>query len=818
MLYNYWITALRNLKKRISSTFVQVLGLAVGLTVFVLVQVIAAYEENFDTFFAKSERIYIVYLHFTPESGVGVKNSDGVFTALQPLLAVEIPEIEKSARLYGTEQLVKSGDEKFYESLRFVDADFLDIFDLEFIHGDASSVLQDPTSVMLSESMAGKYFGDANPLGEVITVETEHELQVTGVFRDLPPNSHFMSSITAEGSFEMVASTGALSRINGVDLEGNWSSLHSENLTYVLLPEGATAQEFEERLRIIYDKYLSDDIKDLTSSFGLRPLRNMNLFIWETTGIPAMAAIRVLGLIILLIACLNYMTLAAARGLSRLREVGLRKSIGASRGQIVFQFLVESVAIALFALIIAVVLVKLIVPVIGQQIGRPIVFQLFSSPATLGGLLLLMLLTGLFAGGYPALVISRAKITDALRGESGGTGKRNVMRNILLVVQYTASIVLAIAVMVTFAQNRKLQVGAFTYHRDHVVNVHRMSNSNIAPRYDVLRTEWQAIPAVEFVTISGQVPFQQRQSLIRVSPVSGDESRRVDMQRISIGEDFAETYDLDFLAGRHLSIEYGEDTYGLNEEHEYTQSTVNTVVNMRVVTAFGYESPEDAIGKFFYEVGDDARDVTYRIVGVTSNVNFLGFHHKIRPIAFFMPEEVPEVVSIRISTEDLPTTLRQIDAVWDRVLPEYPIEREFLDDGFNEIFTIFKGINTALVIFSIIGVSLAFVGLFGMTVFLTDGRTKEIGVRKVLGASVTGLIRMLTWQISQPVLIAVVLAAPLAYYAMGAYLNFFTDRISLSLFFFLRIAVVVMIFAWMIVGVRAYRVSNANPADVLRYE
>lgn len=818
MLYNYWITALRNLKKRISSTFVQVLGLAVGLTVFVLVQVIAEYEENFDTFFAKSERIYTVYLHFTPESGVGVKSSDGVFTALQPLLAVDIPEIEKSARMFGTEQLVKSGDEKFYESMRFVDPDFLDIFDLEFIHGNASSVLQDPTSVILSESMAGKYFGDANPLGEVITVETKHELQVTGVFRDLPPNSHFTTAFTTEGSFEMVASTGALSRINDVDLQGNWTSIHSDNLTYVLLPEGGTAQEFEERLRMIYDKYLSDDLKEFTSGFGLRPLRNMNLLIWEATGIPAMAAIRVLGLIILLIACLNYMTLAAARGLSRLREVGLRKSIGASRGQLVFQFLVESVAIALFALIIAVVLVKLIVPVIGQQIGRPIAFQLFSSPATLGGLLLLMLLTGLLAGGYPALVISRAKITDALRGESGRTGKRNVMRNILLVVQYTSSIVLAIAVIVTFAQNRKLQAGAFTYHRDHVVNVSRMSNSNIAPRYDVLRTEWQAIPTVEFVTISSQVPFQQRQSLVRVSPVSGDESRKVDMQRISIGEDFAETYDLDLLAGRHLSIEYGEDTYRLNEDNEYAQSTVNAVVNMRTVTAFGYESPEDAVGKFFYEVGDDASDVTYRIVGVTSNVNFLGFHHQIRPIAFFMPEEVPQVASIRVSTEDLPTTLSQIDAVWDRVLPDYPIEREFLDDGFNEIFTIFKGINTALVIFSIIGVSLAFVGLFGMTVFLTNGRTKEIGVRKVLGASVAGLIRMLTLQISRPVLIAVILAAPLAYFAMGAYLNFFTDRISLSLFFFLRIAVVVMIFAWLIVGVRAYRVSNTNPAEALRYE
>ncbi|MFC1542972.1 ABC transporter permease [Candidatus Neomarinimicrobiota bacterium] len=818
MFRHYCLTAIRILKKRLSSTIIQSIGLAIGLTVFMLVQVVAEYEENFDTFFTKSDRIYTAYIHINPRTGLNMKSINGIYTAFQPVMSINVPEVEKSARLLGREHMVKSGDKKFFEALRYVDPDFLEIFDLEFIYGNARGALPDPNSVILSESIARKYFGDANPLGKLITVENQHELQVTGIFADLPPNSHFTTSITSEGSFSMVATTGALNRIEGFDLQGSWRGVSSDNLTYILLAEGTDVARVEESLRSIYDQHLNDQDKEFVDGFGLRPLQKMNLFLWESTGIPAMAAIRILGLIVLMIACLNYTTMAAARGLSRLREVGLRKSIGANRGQLVFQFLVESVFIALIALIIAVVLTKSAVPVIGRTISRPIVFQPLDNPATLGGLVFLMLLTGLFAGGYPAFVISRVKITDALRGETGRLGKPNVMRNVLLVIQYTFSVVLVIAVIVTFAQNRKMQAGAFSYHRDHVVNVYRMSGSDIASHFDALRSGWQAIPNVEYVTISSQVPFEQRLAMSQVSPVSGDESRKIDLLRIDIGEDFADTYDLNLLAGRNLTVEYAEDSYRRNEDNEYAQSMVNAVINMSVVTAFGYESAEDAVGKFYYEVGDEATDVTYRIVGVFEDVNFLGPHTQIRPTAFYMPEEVPQVASIRVSTENLPTTLNQIDAVWDRVLPDYPIDRGFLDDRFNEIYTIFQGINAALLAFAVIGVSLALIGLFGMTVFLTDGRTKEIGVRKVLGASVTSLIRMLTWQISRPVLIATIIAEPLAYFATITYLNFFTDRISLSLPFFLEIGLLVMIFPWLIVGIQAYKVSVANPAEVLRYE
>ena len=819
MFNNYLVTAIRNLKKGWVSTFSQSVGLAIGLAVFVLVNIIAEFEENFDTFFKNYERIYTVYVEVNPEAGLGMKSSDGIFDALQPVLELNIPEIELSARLMGAEMMVKSGDKKFYQAIVFVDPDFLDIIQLDFIQGAAGTALTGPGSVMISKSTAEKYFGSENPIGEMITVDNAHDMQVTAVFADLPSNSHFKGSITSDIGFEMVATVGARTSISDYDPIGNWNSLNSTDRTYIMLPEGADPIQFENKLVQIFDQHIDAEALDYFDGFHLRPLKNMNLFVWETSGIPALAALRILGIMILLIACLNYMTMAAARGLSRLREVGLRKALGATQVQLIGQFLVESVAIAFIALLVAILLVKLAIPAIGNITTRALSFNVFGDINTLAGLALIMLITGLFAGGYSAWVISRIEVINALHGSTGRTGKKNIMRSILLVIQYTASIVLAVAVLVTYAQNNKLQEGAFRYHRDHVVNVARMGNDNISPHYEALKAGWLAIPAVEMVTISSQVPFQQRTSITKMTPVSGDENLKQDFQIVNVGKDFAATYDMQLLSGRALADEFSEDSYRMNEaEDDYDQATINVMVNESAVTALAYESPGAAVGQLFYGIGEEATNSSFRIVGVLADINYMGFFSRLRPTVFRMPEAVGGTASIRINTEDIPGTLAQIDDVWNRVLPIYPIDRRFLDEGFTDIFFIFEGINSALAFFSLIGLSLAIVGLFGMTVYLTNSRTKEIGLRKVLGATVQGLMTMLSYQITRPVLLATIIACPLAYLTMGAYLNFFTDRVELSVFFFLKIGVVVMLIAWMIVGARAYKVANTNPADVLRYE
>lgn len=818
MLRNYLIIALRNLKKGLASTIGQSLGLAIGLAVFILVNLIAQFEENFDTFFKNSERIYTVYIDINPEAGFGFKSTDGIQTAMQPLIELNIPEIEKSARLLGREYVVKSEDAKFYQSMSFADPEFFDIINLDFTLGDPAGLLTDPSSVAMSQSVAEKYFGNSNPIGNTITVDNKHDLKVTAVYSELPSNTHFAESITSGESLKMVAGIGALTRISNFDPVGTWSSLNSEEKTYVLLPAGADPVQFESKFLPIYEEHMNEELKEMVDGFHLRPLRNMNLFVWETSGIPALGALRTLGLIILLIACLNYMTLAAARGMGRMREVGMRKTLGATRNQLIIQFLVESVTIAFVALVLAVFMTKISIPFITQITTRELVFDVFSDPMILGGLITLMLITGIFSGGYPAWVVSRFSIINALNESMGSNTKKNIMRNILLTTQYTASIVLAVAVMVTYAQNKKLQSGAFAYHREHVVLVQRVDNTSITPHYEALKAGWLASPDITQVSLASQVPFQQSTSISQFTPVAGDKNLKVDLQTLNVDKEYIDLYDIELLAGRNLTDEFGDDSFTLDTSNSITQATVNVLINEKAVAALNFDSPVDAIDKLFYDVDEENAGTSFRVVGVVEDVNYMGFFSNLRPTLFWQPDQRRRVVSILTNTDNLPGTLAYIDQVWDEVLPDYPIDRNFLNDNFDEIYSIFEGINAALVLFSVIGLSLALTGLFAMTIYLTNNRTKEVGVRKVLGASVPRLMSMLGYQITKPVLVSVIIACPLAYLSMGAYLNFFTDKVDLPVTFFIKIGVVVMMIAWLVVGLRTYGVANTNPADVLRDE
>ena len=339
MLMSYFKMAFRTIRKNFSSTLIQAFGLGIGLAMFILAQVIVEYEQNYDTFFKKADRIYSMYINIQPDAGIGVKSAPTTFTALQPMLRDNIPEIEKSARLLRFSMPVRVDDKLFNQDMQFADADFLDIFDFNFVRGDAATALSDPNSVVLTESVAQKYFGEDNPLGKIMLVKNKLALRVTGIIEDLPRNSHFMTSITSDNKFGMLSTVDALTEVDDFDPLGNWDGVSGSFLTYVLLPEGSTPDLFEAQLQSIYDTHVSGMAQELASGFGLRPLANVNLFIWETSGIPAMAGLHLLGFLLLLIAALNYASLASAIGLGRRHEVGIRKTLGATPGQIFLQFL-----------------------------------------------------------------------------------------------------------------------------------------------------------------------------------------------------------------------------------------------------------------------------------------------------------------------------------------------------------------------------------------------------------------------------------------------------------------------------------------------
>ncbi len=446
MLKNYLTVALRHLWRHKLYSIVNVIGLSLGLAVLVFSQLFANYEESHDQFWSNADRIYAVYTNIEPGAGFGLKTMNSTWSAMGPLIPAGAPGVEVYARSAGQSYLARYGERKFEQAIRFVDTDFLDIFALDFVAGDARTALADPSSLIISESTAQKYFGDGNAMGEIITFNVKYDLRVTAIIRDLPTNSHFRGSVIVDLPFEMIASYEAYTRIADQSMEGGWNSLNGSDALYLLLVPGATAENISMQLTDIFERNAPEDIRDMVSGIQARPIADLNLFLWQATGIPAIASLRILGLLILTLASLNYTNLATAQIMGRTREVGLRRTMGATRAQLFSQFLVESIALTAISLFVAIALVNMAIPFINSATNKIISFDYLTNIGTFGWLMLVALLVGGLAGGYPAYLISRSKTISILNGQihRGKGGSR--IRSAMLVVQFTISIFMMIAV------------------------------------------------------------------------------------------------------------------------------------------------------------------------------------------------------------------------------------------------------------------------------------------------------------------------------------------------------------------------------------
>jgi putative ABC transport system permease protein len=818
MFRNYLTVALRNLAKTRLYTFINILGLAIGLCICIFSNLLADHERSYDVFFPNAERIYSVYGIFNPNAGIGVRSSGGVPTQTAPLIAAEVPGVEASARLLAREYLVRYEDKKFYQGIRFADPDFTRIFQFDYLIGSAQTALDDPDGLIITKSAARKYFGEETPIGKVIRVNNAHDLHVTAVIADIPRNSHFSNSIILDQPLEMIGTTRALERLSDFKMEGNWHNMSSTDISYVLLPQGQSPDEVNQQMAGLYDRHVPDRNKEFLDSFELRELKKLNLYIWETTGLPVLVSIQILGLLILIIAIINYTNLATAQIMGRTREVGLRRTMGASRLQLFTQFLVESMTMATVALVLAIGTIQLVLPVLNDFAGKNISFNLIDNPLLLLWLVLLTLTVGLMSGWYPAYLISRSHPVGLLNGEMV-QGKRAVLiRNIMLIGQFSIALFMIIAVTIIYTQNNQLEKSSLIFSKDRILNLERFSRPEISARTETLRREFENIPGVEVFALSNQVPFEQSHSTGKFSLTSGDESNTFDLYRISIDRGFLQAYDMNLMVGRNFSSAYAQDTLLVDEEKNPTQESVNVIVNELALSRLGIADPASSIGQSFYRIMEDSPEVEYHIVGVIPDQNFLGFHNEIKPIVFANRPENQRVASLKLKGENITQTLEAIDATWERLVPEYPIERQFLEEYFNDVFKIFKGINTILAGFAVVALIVALIGLFGMAAFMAGRRTREVGIRKVMGASVTDIVKLLVWQFSRPVFIAILLASPLAYLAAGLYLDFFAERADFPIVWFLGADGCVLALTGIIVAVHAARVASTRPVNVLRYE
>jgi putative ABC transport system permease protein len=476
------------------------------------------------------------------------------------------------------------------------------------------------------------------------------------------------------------------------------------------------------------------------------------------------------------------------------------------------------VLLSAVALILAVALIEMVLPVLNEVSGRDIQLMASADPSVLFSLVLAALAAGLLAGGYPAWLIAKGQIVPMLSGEIQRGSGGNALRTAMLVIQFSISLFMIIAVTIVFAQNKKVEAGSEVFPREEVVVLDRIYRPEIHAAMETLGSELKRIPAVSEVSFSSQVPFEQSHPEQNYSRNPGDEAAKVSLYAIAADARFADLYDIGLTAGRMLDLDRAGDRLALDDDGNPTQSRVNVLINEAASVKLGFASPEAAVGQRFHSLEEAEHTLEHRIVGVLEDVNLLGTFIGVKPMVFAQDPSRYRLGSVRISARPGEDVLGQIEAVWDRVNPDYPLQARYLVEDFNQTFRIFSGINLALAAFAVVALLVAMIGLFGLAAFMAEQRIKEIGIRKVMGASVGRIVRLLVFQFSRPVVIAVIIASPLSWLAARSYVNFFPDRISMSPAFFLGAGLLVLAAAALTTAFHAFRTAWARPVAALRYE
>lgn len=810
MFQNYIKIALRALAKNKLYAAINVIGLAIGLTVYLFGGIIAEYERNHDTMYENHQRIYTVGSVLSPTANIGVSQLDNTYSAMGPLIGAELEELETFARTIRRGYLLTIGENHFHETLRFTDKELLTIFDFDYLSGDANA-LADPKGLVITRDTAMKFFGRLDVIGETVLLNHEFDLHVTAVIEEIPQNSHFNSSLITD-AITLFAPIEALNRIDDWDLAGNWNNISSGNHVYVMTKQPMSTADLNRKLNAIFDRHVEAEMKEkFMTALSVSPLKETNASFWDMVGMPVIESIQILGVLVLIIAIVNYTNLATAQSIGRAKEVGLRKTLGARRGQLMAQFLTESMTIAFISMILAIVFLELLVPLFNSATDKVVAIEYI---ALIPWLLSTTVIVGLIAGAYPSFLITKTTPIDALRDVNGKGAKGSFFRSLMIGTQFMLSIFMLALVMIVYFQNEKVQQSSDIYPKDEVLLLQKTAVESIRKRENTLRNELLQLDDVRSVTFAAQVPFEQSNSQREVSRTKGEENSDIQANVNEIDHDFLKTFDVPLVAGRDFS----RDVLG-DERRDIENRRANVIVNVLLTKKLGFTSPQDAVGQTFWgEQGEETDSFQYDIIGVMEDQNLLGLHNKMKAWIFINNPVPHRYGAIRIRKGASANIISEIEEAWKRVLPDYPIQHKFLDGLFNQIYQIYKTMNGVLASFAGLALLLALIGLFGLAAFMARSRTKEIGIRKVMGASLPQIVKLLLWQFSKPVMWAIIFALPLAYFVSNMYLQFFAERINIQIPIIIMSGIVAVGLAWVVIALHAYKVARKNPIMALRYE
>jgi putative ABC transport system permease protein len=793
MLKNYIKIALRNLWRHRVFSFINIMGLSVGMTACLLIFLYVRFEMSYDTFHPKVDRIYRVVADIkTPTE---VLNSGGPAWAVPSHIKLDFPEVEAFTRVMGDNLLFRKGDIKFYETnVIWADSAFFKIFHFPLLQGNAHTALKEPFSIVLTESAAKKYFGKANPMGQTLLITGDASpATVTGIMKDMPENTQ------VKGDLILSMSTVTEKWAKGLDDQwGNYSPA-----AYLLLKSGTNAMALQKKFPAFLEKWNGKEMKEsqMYPTLLLEALKDNYLHSTrngsKNGNIKNVYIFSIIALFILIIACINFINLTTARATERAKEVGIRKVAGAVKSQLARQFIGESIIISFIAYLLTLALSALLLPSFNELAGKTISQGIFEN----GQLILLLLgaavVIGLLAGTYPAFVLAAFKPIEVLKGRFATGAKGSVLRKSLVISQFAISIALIIGTIIVYSQMSYMRNQNLGFNKDHVMVI----DTNHDKAVETLQQVVAGLPNVQSTCLSGSVPGSGNPGAYsEVENVKGDlQIANFDLYFVDF--DYIPLYKIQMAAGRSFSRDYKTD------------SNQAMILNEAAVKTLGYPSSEQAIGKRFKQWGREGK-----IIGVIKDFHFRSLQQPIKPLTMRIERDRFELLSVKVSSAKLPNTIAAIEKKYKSVIPNLPFSYYFMDEFFDRQYRSEERFGKLFLNFAILAIFISCLGLLGLASYSTMQRTREIGIRKVMGASVSNIINLLSRDFLKLVIISFFIAAPVAWYFMHQWLADFAYRTNISWWIFATAGIMAVLIAVITISFQAIKAAVSNPVKALRTE
>jgi putative ABC transport system permease protein len=800
MFKNYFTSLWRNISKNKVFTMINVAGLAIGMLACILISQFVLHELSYDNFLENKDRIFRIQQDRFDKGELSTQWASGA-AGIGPDLKANFSEVKTFTRLTNRSATLSTGDTFFKEgNLYAASEDFFEVFSIKLIEGTDSLVLKEPFKIVLSESMAKKYFGAENPIGKTLKANGNMDFEVSGVFQDLPINTH----MKIDGLFSFVT----LETLqNDAFLTWNWDGF----MTYIVLEDQVDPKAFEAKLPEFVQRLKGEELKKYNSgiAFHLQPVQDIHLdsdFIMEFKANGSRQSVQflsVVAILIMLIAWINYINLATAKSIERAREVGVRKVMGGYRSQLIQQFLTESLFLNLVSVLLAAGCAILLTPWFSELTGRELGYDLFKQPGFWAVLMLLIIFGALMSGLYPAFVLSSFRPVEVLKGKFKNTDKGIVLRKGMVVAQFIASITLMVGTFSVYLQLKFMQDQDLGVDIEQTVVLQSPSvtDSTYTEKYQVFKQRISAYSDVISVTASTSVPGSQPNwNAGGIRRLSQGEDEQNQYRVIMTDGSFNKSFDLDMVAGRALSDDVANESR-------------NVLLNESATRLMGFATVEEALNDQIFFWGD-----TFNIVGVMKDYHQESLKKAYDAMIFRYNEAPNGFYSVKVQTAQIKSLMDTFESDWKDIFPGNPFEYFFLDEHYNQQYRADQQFGSIFSIFSGLAIFIATLGLFGLSSLTAIQRTKEIGIRKVLGASMPGLLRLISKDFMILIAFAIALSIPLSVWIVNSWLQDFASRIDLAWWVFALPSLLVVVITLLTVGIHTLKVAMINPVTSLNYE